>query len=92
MLLLTTALLCTPAPVQDSPVGIENLVETLRTSTLERRKAAQEEWARHGQGFLRAPSTHGLERFAPFAPEIQMPMLAELDARIISGDSLSPVL
>ena len=73
-------------------MGIETLAETLRTSTLERRKAAQEEWARHGQGYLRAPSSNGLERFAPFAPEIQMPMLAELDARIISGDSLSPVL
>ncbi|HEX9793076.1 MAG TPA: hypothetical protein VGC54_03755 [Planctomycetota bacterium] len=75
-----------PAPPPGGD-GIEALLAALRERTAGRREAARAGWTEHGRAFLAEPEGSARTALKVFAPEIQEPVLAELEQSLGAADA-----
>jgi hypothetical protein len=76
---------CPAAPLQQAASGFERLVQALESQTLERREAAAAAWKSQGPLYMKQPSRGTMSPLLNFAPYIQEPVLATLEANLRSS-------
>ena len=74
--------LLAPSAFSQEDSGLDRLTETLRKRTEARRSAAELAWDEGREAYLTGPNEERREALAVFAPEIQGPILATLQAKL----------